>query len=372
MGRRHLRGMAHAGQQLARQRRAGRGVRPEPGQRRLPGRRGRRAARRVARACSPTSPQMAARAWRGSAGGDRHHRRRPHHHRVAVACLEAGLHVLCEKPLALTIRGCDLIAEAAAQRAGRIVSVAENYRRDPINRLARALIARWGDRRAAADDRDAYRRPRPHRDHAVAAHEAHRHDRPRRRRPLRRHPALLPGRSRTVFGEARLHEKVRYNTGSAGPGGFYGALVGRLSRHRSSRPARTRCTPSVASRTARSASGSTTTPGTASPRACAQVFGSRGSLECPGRPQRPSEHRCTSTMARPSTTSACWTSRQAIGWIRWPRSCSAASGSGRMTWSSTTPTAACWRWSTTSWATCVATGRQPEVTAGGRPRATWR
>lgn len=61
------------------------------------------------------------------------------HHRVAVACLEAGLHVLVEKPLALTIRGCNGIIEAA-RRTGRVLSVAENYRRDPMNRLARALI----------------------------------------------------------------------------------------------------------------------------------------------------------------------------------------------------------------------------------------
>src|SRR5205807_9648462 len=32
----------------------------------------------------------------------------------------------------------------------------------------------------------------------------------------------LVGEVRTVFGEARLHEKVRYSAGSAGPGGFYG------------------------------------------------------------------------------------------------------------------------------------------------------
>jgi predicted dehydrogenase len=62
------------------------------------------------------------------------------HHAVAVACLEAGLHVLVEKPLALTVRGCNLVI-GAAQRWGRVLSVAENYRRDPMNRLAAALIA---------------------------------------------------------------------------------------------------------------------------------------------------------------------------------------------------------------------------------------
>jgi len=61
------------------------------------------------------------------------------HHRVAVQCLEAGLHVQIEKPLALTIRGCDAIIRAA-QSGDLVLSVAENYRRDPINRLARALL----------------------------------------------------------------------------------------------------------------------------------------------------------------------------------------------------------------------------------------
>jgi hypothetical protein len=62
------------------------------------------------------------------------------HHSVALACLQAGFHVLIEKPLALTIRGCTLVIDAARQR-GRVLSVAENYRRDPMNRLARALLA---------------------------------------------------------------------------------------------------------------------------------------------------------------------------------------------------------------------------------------
>ncbi|MCA9878855.1 MAG: Gfo/Idh/MocA family oxidoreductase, partial [Thermomicrobiales bacterium] len=61
------------------------------------------------------------------------------HHNVAAALLDLGLHTLCEKPLGLTIRGCNRVI-AAAQRNDKILSVAENYRRDPMNRLAKALL----------------------------------------------------------------------------------------------------------------------------------------------------------------------------------------------------------------------------------------
>jgi predicted dehydrogenase len=61
------------------------------------------------------------------------------HHIVAGAALDLGLHVLCEKPLALTMRGCNLILDAQ-QRGGKVLSVAENYRRDPMSRLTKALI----------------------------------------------------------------------------------------------------------------------------------------------------------------------------------------------------------------------------------------
>ncbi|HEX4215885.1 MAG TPA: Gfo/Idh/MocA family oxidoreductase [Candidatus Dormibacteraeota bacterium] len=61
------------------------------------------------------------------------------HHEVAPQLFDLGLHVLCEKPLALTIRGCHRVIEAADRR-GRVLSVAENFRRDPMNRLVRALI----------------------------------------------------------------------------------------------------------------------------------------------------------------------------------------------------------------------------------------
>jgi len=61
------------------------------------------------------------------------------HHVAAVDAMEAGLHVLVEKPLAVTLRACERIREVA-RRTGCVVSVAENYRRDPIIRLARGLL----------------------------------------------------------------------------------------------------------------------------------------------------------------------------------------------------------------------------------------
>ncbi len=61
------------------------------------------------------------------------------HHRVACRALELGWHVLSEKPLALTIRGCNRIIDAQ-NKSGRMLSVAENYRRDPLCRLTKALL----------------------------------------------------------------------------------------------------------------------------------------------------------------------------------------------------------------------------------------
>ncbi|MFN8593860.1 MAG: Gfo/Idh/MocA family oxidoreductase [Thermomicrobiales bacterium] len=58
---------------------------------------------------------------------------------LASEAFAAGLHVLVEKPIALTVRAGQAMVEAA-RGAGRVLAVAENYRRDPINRLARALI----------------------------------------------------------------------------------------------------------------------------------------------------------------------------------------------------------------------------------------
>jgi predicted dehydrogenase len=61
------------------------------------------------------------------------------HHLVVKQALDLGLHMLCEKPLASTIRGCNLCIEAW-EGSGKVLSVAENFRRDPLCRLVRALV----------------------------------------------------------------------------------------------------------------------------------------------------------------------------------------------------------------------------------------
>ncbi|MBI3972059.1 MAG: Gfo/Idh/MocA family oxidoreductase [Chloroflexi bacterium] len=61
------------------------------------------------------------------------------HHALVCAALAGGKHVLVEKPMALTVAGCNRMM-AAAQHVGRVLAVAENYRRDPLYRLLRALL----------------------------------------------------------------------------------------------------------------------------------------------------------------------------------------------------------------------------------------
>jgi len=58
---------------------------------------------------------------------------------VVLPALAAGKHVLCEKPLALTVRSCRALIDAA-HKSGSVLATAENYRRDPTNRLAKAVI----------------------------------------------------------------------------------------------------------------------------------------------------------------------------------------------------------------------------------------
>jgi predicted dehydrogenase len=62
-----------------------------------------------------------------------------YHHTLGVEAIQHNWHAMIEKPVGLTVRACNHI-QRAANASNRVISVAENYRRDPINRLAKALI----------------------------------------------------------------------------------------------------------------------------------------------------------------------------------------------------------------------------------------
>lgn len=147
------------------------------------------------------------------------------HHAAANACLEAGLSVQCEKPLAVTLRGCNLLVETAKKR-GLVLSTAENFRRDPINRLGKALL-----------NDGAIGTPRLMIETTIGGRDMiqitpWRHMKHTGSMPIDEgvhHADILRyymGEVRTVFGESRLYEKVRHNTKSAGPGGFYARWSG--------------------------------------------------------------------------------------------------------------------------------------------------
>jgi len=55
------------------------------------------------------------------------------HHSVALPCMEAGKHVIVEKPLGITMRACKAMIDSADDH-GLILAVAENYRRGSENR----------------------------------------------------------------------------------------------------------------------------------------------------------------------------------------------------------------------------------------------
>ncbi len=149
------------------------------------------------------------------------------HHAVAAATLDLGLHTLCEKPLALTIRGCDRVIAAAA-RAGKILSVAENFRRDPINRLVRALI----DDGAIGERQFIMETGVGGRDNLFITPWRHQKLSGALTLDAGVHNADILqyyfGRAASAFGQVRLFERTRVKRDAAGPGDFYAKWADRL------------------------------------------------------------------------------------------------------------------------------------------------
>ncbi len=61
------------------------------------------------------------------------------HAEMAVAAAEAGKHILCQKPMALTLEDCDRMT-AAAEKAGVKFVMAHQMRHDPSNQRIKALV----------------------------------------------------------------------------------------------------------------------------------------------------------------------------------------------------------------------------------------
>lgn len=61
------------------------------------------------------------------------------HKAISIQCLEAGVHVLCEKPMALNVADCDAMI-AAANQAGKQLMVAQCIRFWPVYAWAKKLV----------------------------------------------------------------------------------------------------------------------------------------------------------------------------------------------------------------------------------------
>lgn len=149
------------------------------------------------------------------------------HHTIAADALARGWHTMIEKPVGLTVRASNIIRRAASD-SGRVASVAENYRRDPINRLARALL----DAGAIGTPRLLIHHSIDGADQMLISVWRHQKDQSGVLIDVGVHYAdimeYLLGEIDSVYAQTRLHEPIRHNpaatggTPTANPAGVYG------------------------------------------------------------------------------------------------------------------------------------------------------
>ncbi len=151
-----------------------------------------------------------------------------YHHSVVCEALQRGWHVMCEKPVGLTVASCRAM-EAAHADTGLIFSVAENYRRDPMNRLGKALL----DAGVIGQPRLMIHNMLGGADRMTISVWRHMKDQSGVLLDVGVHfTDILEyylGRATVVFGQTRLHETVRRNPAAgkdddmtSNPAGIYG------------------------------------------------------------------------------------------------------------------------------------------------------
>ncbi len=129
--------------------------------------------------------------------------------------------------MGLTVRACNAIRTAAAT-SDRVISVAENYRRDPVNRLAKTLL----DAGVIGDPRFMVHHSSGGGDQMMISVWRHQKDQSGVLLDVGVHFADIMeyflGEIATVYAQTRLHEPARYNPVALGaeptsnPSGVYG------------------------------------------------------------------------------------------------------------------------------------------------------
>ncbi len=149
------------------------------------------------------------------------------HHTLGVEAVQHGWHTMIEKPVGLTVRASNLIRQAAVN-SKQVVSVAENYRRDPINRLAKALL----DGGVIGDPRFMVHQTVGGGNQMTISVWRHQKDQSGILLDVGVHFADIMeyflGNAATIYAQTRLYEPIRYNPAAEGkestsnPAGVYG------------------------------------------------------------------------------------------------------------------------------------------------------